>query len=68
MSASLVGSEMCIRDSLGPLDPPLRRQIQNLRDKCRRAHPSTGSWTGFEAILWPAQFSLRALAAMCSAP
>eukprot|EP00969_Alexandrium_andersonii_P049025 2150633-Alexandrium_andersonii.AAC.1 len=47
MSASLVGSEMCIRDrpppprgASGTLAGPLRREIRHLRQRWRRVHPS----------------------------
>eukprot|EP00969_Alexandrium_andersonii_P293493 12973015-Alexandrium_andersonii.AAC.1 len=45
MSASLVGSEMCIRD-----------RVRHLCEKRRRTHPSRASGTRFEAVSEPAQF------------
>eukprot|EP00969_Alexandrium_andersonii_P197083 8707824-Alexandrium_andersonii.AAC.1 len=46
MSASLVGSEMCIRDRLrNPLDPRFRWRMRSLREQPRRAHQSGASKT-----------------------
>eukprot|EP00969_Alexandrium_andersonii_P166537 7359069-Alexandrium_andersonii.AAC.1 len=42
MSASLVGSEMCIRDRSEPAPPPGRRS--STRPPRSRAAPSTGGW------------------------
>eukprot|EP00969_Alexandrium_andersonii_P247892 10954298-Alexandrium_andersonii.AAC.1 len=50
MSASLVGSEMCIRDRIGPLAPRFRWRIRNLREKLRRKVFSAASATNVEAV------------------
>eukprot|EP00969_Alexandrium_andersonii_P326226 14414315-Alexandrium_andersonii.AAC.1 len=44
MSASLVGSEMCIRD-----------RIRDLHEKYRETHPAGASGTHFEAVPGPAE-------------
>eukprot|EP00969_Alexandrium_andersonii_P002153 94341-Alexandrium_andersonii.AAC.1 len=67
MSASLVGSEMCIRDrdprprEAPPAHPAgsLRRQIRRLREQRRGAHPSRASGIDVEAVPGPAQFKPR---------
>eukprot|EP00969_Alexandrium_andersonii_P087947 3879821-Alexandrium_andersonii.AAC.1 len=46
------------------LRPSLRRQIRNLREERRRAHPSGASGPNPEAIPEPAQFKLRVPEAM----
>eukprot|EP00969_Alexandrium_andersonii_P049883 2189249-Alexandrium_andersonii.AAC.1 len=48
MSASLVGSEMCIRDSCRPPDPPLLSlppDILNWRLRRAPQMPVEGSWS-----------------------
>eukprot|EP00969_Alexandrium_andersonii_P260765 11528665-Alexandrium_andersonii.AAC.1 len=43
MSASLVGSEMCIRDRLGP-PGRARSPPEDLRHRGRRDRPPPGAW------------------------